>query len=54
MNDPLIFAFGCGVTFLCLAGIYVYIRSRLSSQEDTEPTGAVASDVAENRVPNTA
>ncbi len=37
MNDPDLFAAGCGVTFLFLGGVYIVIRERfLHGEEDDD------------------
>ena len=34
--ESLIFAFGCGVSFLCLAGVYVWARRGLAHETARE------------------
>jgi hypothetical protein len=36
MVDPILFAFGAGVTFLCFAGAYVWLRGRYGPLTDEE------------------
>lgn len=37
MSDALLFAMGCGVTFIFLAGLYVLFREDFRSRHDLEP-----------------
>lgn len=36
MSDAILFAIGCGVTFLCLGGSYVWMRSGYRSEVKQE------------------
>jgi hypothetical protein len=45
MNEPILFAFGFGMTFLCLAGSYVWLRGRFRPLSGTDEGDRIAGEV---------
>ena len=37
MSDANLLIFGCAVTFIAIAGAYVYLRERFTGQEQVSP-----------------
>lgn len=42
MSDQNLIAFGCGVAFIALAGVYVFVRSRFEVTVLAAPIGPLA------------
>jgi hypothetical protein len=50
MSDANLLAFGCCVTFVAVAGVYVYLRECWTSEEESTNTEARAAEVVQENL----